>query len=180
MEASIDFDMNVLKNMRTQAGQSLLKLSFEQPVMLVFLRHFGCTFCREALDDLSRQREDLAALGSRLVLVHMSDNPTAEKYFHRYRLNNIDHISDPECKFYAAFNLAKGSLTQLFGLRSWIRGFEAGVLDGHGIGWQIGDGFQMPGIFIIQDGEVKESFIHKAASSRPDYIGLVRSCCDIN
>lgn len=179
MEALIDFDINVLKHMQTRAGHNLLHLSHEQPVMLIFLRHFGCTFCRESLDDLSRHRLEIETMGTRLVLVHMSDYPTAEKYLHRYQLYDIDHISDPECSYYAAFKLAKGSLTQLFGLRSWIRGFEVGVLNGHGIGRQIGDGFQMPGVFMIHNGQVKESFIHKQASSRPDYVSLVKNCCAI-
>jgi hypothetical protein len=34
-----------------------------------------------------------------------------------------------------------GRLGQLFGLSSWTRGFQAGLLRRHGIGWLEGDGF---------------------------------------
>ena len=135
--------------MRTAAGHSVLQMSRSQPVLLVFLRHFGCTFCREALHDLSERRADIRRRGSKLVLIHMSDDDTAETYFEKYDLSGVDHVSDPGCAYYEAFGLAKGTARQLFGLHSWIRGFQAGVLDGHGVGYKpLGDGFQMPGVFV--------------------------------
>ena len=109
----------------------------------------------------------------------MADNEIAERYFTRYELEGVDHIADPSCRFYKAFGLTKGTFTQLFGLQTWIRGFNAGVVEGHGIGQQLGDGFQMPGVFVISNGEVKESYIHRLASDRPDYFQLAK-CCTID
>lgn len=71
-----------------------------------------------------------------------------------------------------------GILINFFGLQSWIRGFSAGVIEGHGVGPQLGDGFQMPGVFVIYNNEVQGSFIHKLASDRPDYLKLAK-CCEI-
>jgi peroxiredoxin len=170
------FDPALLYEMITNTGESLHDLSGQQPVLLVFLRHFGCTFCREALADIAARRAEIEAAGTKVVFVHMTTAEVAERYFSRYQLEGAVHIGDPECKYYTAFGLTKGNLTQLFGLQSWIRGFSAGVVSGHGIGPQLGDGFQMPGLFVIQDGEVKSSFIHKLASDRPDYIELARCC----
>ena len=34
---------------KSQFGVTLLEMSQEAPVMVIFLRHFGCTFCREAM-----------------------------------------------------------------------------------------------------------------------------------
>lgn len=172
-------DTEVLSQMATNTGETLVDLSHQQPVLLVFLRHFGCTFCREALADIAKERETLEQAGVKVVFVHMTTDTVAERYFNRYNLEGVSHISDPECKYYAEFGLVKGNFTQLFGLSSWIRGFSAGVVAGHGVGPQLGDGFQMPGIFVIQDGEVKDSFIHKLASDRPDYNKLVK-CCTID
>lgn len=167
----------LLRTMITNKGHSLLDVTIRRPVMLIFLRHFGCTFCREALAEISKKRESIEALGSKIVFVHMSDNETADRYFSRYNLENATHISDPSCSFYASFGLVKGNMTQLLGLQSWIRGFSSAVIKGHGAGKFIGDGFQMPGVFVISEGEVKESFIHKQASDRPDYVGLIQKCC---
>ncbi len=178
MEAR-DVNLSILDSMITSTGDSLGAWSVRQPVLLVFLRHFGCTFCREALSDLSKRQKEIEGEGTRIIFVHMTDNATAEAYFQKYDLAGAVHISDPECRYYQAFGLVKGSFTQLFGLATWIRGFSAGVVSGHGIGPQIGDGFQMPGVFVIQDGEIKSSFVHELASDRPDYLNLVK-CCEIN
>ncbi|MDV7396663.1 hypothetical protein RZS08_35025, partial [Arthrospira platensis SPKY1] len=107
---------------------------------------------------------------------HMSNEDIAEEYFTKYGLNNAIYIGDPTCSYYAAFGLSKGTFSQLFGLQTWLRGFNAGVVKGHGIGPQLGDGFQMPGIFVISDGRIRGQFIHKLASDRPDYEELARCC----
>lgn len=169
---------NALLEMQTQQGISIAELSKGQPVLVVFLRHFGCTFCREALADIAKKRTEIEETGTRIVFIHMSDNKIAERYFQRYELDGIDHVSDPDCIHYAIFGLTKGSFTQIFGLQSWIRGFQAGVINKHAAGPQLGDGFQMPGVFMIRDGKVKDSFVHKVVSDRPDYEQLV-ACCSI-
>jgi peroxiredoxin len=166
----------VLDQMVTNSGESLKKAADQSPVLLVFLRHFGCVFCREALSDISKRRKEIESTGTRIVFVHMTENDIAERYFIRYDLENVTHISDPECNFYRAFGLMKGNFNQLFGLHSWIRGFSAGVVGGHGAGPQLGDGFQMPGVFVIQNGEIRESFIHQLSSDRPDYEELLKCC----
>ncbi len=169
---------DVIKQMTTNTGENIQALSLQQPVMLIFLRHFGCVFCREALAELSKKKKLIEETGVKLVFVHMAADEIADRYFSRYNLTGSPHISDPTCRFYSAFGLVKGSFTQLFGLKSWIRGFQAGVLDGHGVGAQLGDGFQMPGVFVIRAGKIAESFIHKLASDRPDYTQLAE-CCTI-
>ncbi len=57
---------------RDQQGRTVEELSNDQPVLLIFLRHFGCTFCREALADLRVQRSRIEAAGVRIAVVHMS------------------------------------------------------------------------------------------------------------
>ncbi len=170
---------NIIRQMKTNEGDSLGDLSDETTVFLVFLRHFGCTFCREALADIAKRRSNIEEKGIKLVFVHMTDHETAERYFDKYNLEGVPHVSDPECRFYQAFGLVKGNFTQLFGLQSWIRGFQVGVMEGHGVGPMLGDGFQMPGIFVIKDHKVKDSFIHKLASDRPDYDQLLEQCCEV-
>lgn len=164
------------------SGSSLAQLSDEQPVLLLFLRQFGCSFCREAISDISKRRRRLEAQGVRIVLVHMAQEiETAEKFFRKYKLYPIDHIQDPEKRFYQAFGLGRGTPVQLFGLMNWIRGFQAGVIEGHGFAFQdegLGDGFQMPGVFVLHKGQVKHSYIHRHAWDRPDYEEIV-SCCQL-
>lgn len=156
-------------------GEKLSEIAEKQPVMLVFLRFFGCSFCREAISDISKHRAKLEASGFRVVFVHMAPNPAlAEKFFKKYKLYPVDHILDPEKRFYQAFGLGRGTPQQLFGLMNWIRGFQASILEGHGAepvfeNSYLGDGFQMPGVFVLHKGETLRSFIHRHAYDRPDY-----------
>lgn len=167
---------SILQKTMTSEGNSLHELSMEFPLMVVFLRHFGCVFCKEALKDLSEKKPQLELKGIKLVFVHMGDDKTAEKYFSDYNLGSYYTISDPDCKVYTDFGLTKGSFGQIFGLTVMIRGIQAN-LNGNAYSLQqIGDGFQMPGIFLINGGAVEESFIHSKASDRPDYEGLIECC----
>lgn len=165
-----------LEEMKTNLGRSIAEISDKQPVMVVFLRHFGCTFCREALAEISHKREEIAQTGTHLVFIHMADNDMAEQYFNRYNLEGAEHISDPDCNLYSNFGLVKGKSNQLYGLRVWMRGFQAGIIEGHGMGKLMGDSFQMPGIFLIQNRIIKDQYIHKLPSDKPDYEKLTECC----
>lgn len=164
-------DSNILSEMITNTGVSLKEMSVKQPILLVFLRRFGCTFCREALDDLSKIRPEIEAKGVKVVFIHMSDNEEAERYFKTYKLPNSLYISDESCRFYRAFGLVKGNLRQLFGLSVMMRGFKLAMEKGYGIGF-IGDGFQMPGIFLVHNSKIINSYIHETAADKPNYFEI--------
>ena len=158
---------------RTQHEVTLDELSRLSPILLVFLRHTGCTFCREALADLAVQRARIEKSGTRIVLIHMSSEEQGRKLFAKHGLGDVPRVSDPERSLYRAFGLRRGSLLDLFGPRVWWRGFEAGILGRHGIGKLAGDGFQMPGVFLVYHGEILRSYRHESASDRPKYLALV-------
>jgi len=163
-------DTAVIKKMMTNKGENLYALSEKKPVLLVFLRHLGCVFCKEALSDLAEKRQEFENNGMQLVFVHMAENGLADEYFSTYRLEGVSHISDPMVKYYETFKLTKGTFRQLYGLSTWIRGYSL-KKEGHNleIAKHLGDSTQMPGLFLIRNGEIIEQFIHKVASDRPDY-----------
>jgi peroxiredoxin len=156
---------------KTQHGVTLEELSQLSPVLLVFLRHRGCPFCREALADLAGRRREIEELGTRIVLVHMSSEQQASSFFSRYGLEDLPRVSDPERSVYRAFGLGRGAFLRLFGPAVWWRGVQA-FLSGHRIGRLVGDGFQMPGVFLVFHGEVLRSYRHYTAADRPDYMDL--------
>ena len=159
-------------DVRDQHGQSLGALSKDRPVLLVFLRHFGCTFCREALADLRVQRSRLESAGVRIALVHMSPDVEAAAFFAAYGLDDVSRFSDPARGLYRRFELRRGRWSQLFGPPVWLRGARAIFADGHGLGPLSGDGFQMPGAFLVLNGKTVREFRHETAASRPDYCKL--------
>jgi len=157
----------------TSEGITLQNMSERSPTMMVFLRHFGCTFCREAIDDLADQRDQIEVLGARIVLVHMEEEGRAQELLNKMGLSDIPHISDPENILYKKFQLRRGGMFQIFGPKVWWRGILAGVVKGYGVGRESGDLFQMPGVFLLSKGRVIRQYIHKSAADRPDYGQLV-------
>lgn len=162
----------LLDQKRTGQGASLAVLSLLSPVLVVFLRHPGCTFCREALSDVSAQRARIEAGGTRIVLVHHGDREAAVKLLEQYDLQGMDLIYDEDLALYRAFGLRKGRLRQLAGPKVVMRGLMAGAVRGHGIGAIGGDPSQMPGVFLIHNCAVVRSFRHRSAADRPDYAAL--------
>jgi hypothetical protein len=155
----------------SQRGASLGELSVRQPLMVVFLRHMGCTFCREALSDLAAQRRALESLGVQLAVVHMGAPLAATLMLQKHGLEDVHRFSDPECELYRAFALDRGSPLQLMGPKIWWRGVQS-LWRGHGLGSISGDAFRMPGVFVLVEGEVIAAYRHRSAADRPDYVAI--------
>ena len=166
----------LIQEMQTNLGNNLLAFTEKKPVLLVFLRHFGCVFCKEALSDLAGLWPDFKGRDIELIFVHMATNKVADKYFKDFELEGVQHISDPEKQYYYEFGLRKGSFSQLYGLRTWFRGFSSETKQYKlELAQHLGDSTQMPGMFLIKNGEIKESYIHKLASDQPDYMQFLNS-----
>jgi len=168
---TIKTELNVKTNKRVSLGE----LSAHGKVMVVFLRHFGCTFCREAMADLCDRKKEIEAKGTTIVLVHQMHEDYARQIMEIYELENLHRISDPDLSLYNAFGLGRGNMRQIFGLRVWLRGFWAGIIKGHLVGSLRGDGWQMPGVFVIYKNRIIEAFRHEYASDKPNYLELA-SC----
>ena len=152
-------------------GRSLMSCSRGRGALVVFLRHAGCTFCREAIADLGKRRDEIERRGRTIVLVHMGDDAPIAQLAARHGLRGAARIADPSRTLYRRFGLSRGSLAQLFGPRVVLRGIAA-TLRGHMLGPLQGDGLQMPGAFLLKDGRIVRTFRHRTASDRPDYCAL--------
>jgi len=161
-----------LNDFETSHGSNLNEMTHRSPTLLVFLRHFGCTFCREALQDLSKKRNNIEIKGTRIALVHMVDYKTAQSELEKYGLSDIPHISDPENILYKKFKLKNGTVSQLLGLKVLFRGLISGAVRKYGIGKELGNSMQMPGIFLMHKGQIVKFFIHQSAADRPNYEDL--------
>src|ERR1700728_4248270 len=90
----------VLREFRTESGRTLLELVDESPVLLIFLRHFGCSFCRQTLDQVSSIREGIEGRGVRPVFVHLGSPERAKPYFDYYHLSDVERISNLDASLY--------------------------------------------------------------------------------
>lgn len=160
--------VEALRGAEDQHGRTLADITRGGPTLVVFLRHAGCTFCRETLSDLAGRRRTIAERGVEIAVVTMSAPEGNEQLAERYGLGDIAWISDPQRRLYRALDLRRGSFVQLFGPVVWLRGLAAAIR-GHTPGPLEGDGFQMPGAFVLHREKVVRAFRHSTAADRPDY-----------
>lgn len=164
---------DLLEGAATTSGRSLAALSRETPLLVVFLRHSGCTFCREALADLQKHRAEIESGGTRIALVHMGDAGEFAAFAGSYGLADLPAVADPQRVLYRGLGLRRGGLRQLLGLRVWLRG-TASFFAGHKPGPLTGDVGQMPGAFLIHHGKILRQADYTTAGDRPDYVRLSR------
>ena len=144
--------------------------------LVVFLRHSGCTFCREAIADLDGVADELFDGDVRLLLI--PPGPTDRgKLLGATRLASDDRVvvlPDPGGTLADDHGLLQGGAGELFGPSVWRPGFQACVIDRHGVGPLDGNGFQLPGLFLYDDGSQVAAYRHRSAHDRPDYARFVR------
>lgn len=150
---------DLLKYVRTNRGETLLELSEKNNVLLIFIRHFGCTFCRETVSEIAKLDAGIKGKNLTPVFIHMSDPDFADEFFGRYYNHPVQHISDPSRVLFRSLGLQRGTLWQLFGPKVVLRGFWAGFFKGHGLGAFEGDFLQLGGYFVLSKGQVV--FEHK-------------------
>jgi hypothetical protein len=172
---STDEVAQTLAGIRAESGANLLALAEASPVLLVFLRHFGCSFCRQAISDVAELRGELDRRGVRPVFVHLGTPARAKPFFDYYGIGDVERVSDPEAAVYRlpVFALPRmhPALT-LFQPLVWI-GWLKGAIFKHGIGAIKEDGHQMQGIFFLKGPKIVRQFRYKTIADEPNYLKLV-------
>jgi hypothetical protein len=158
----------LLKYTKVNSGKYLTEISHQGPVLLIFIRHFGCTFCRETVSDVKKLDREIKMKGLTPVFVHMSDPDFGEQFFEKYYKEAIYHVSDPNRSLYKSLKMKRGTILQVFGLKSWFRFLYAGLLKGHGLGQLEGDGLQLGGIFVLKKDQIVYSHLMKSVHEQFD------------
>lgn len=119
----------------------------EKPLVLVFLRHLGCIFCREQITGLRPYQHE------NIILVSMGK--VSEVADFKERMEIPQHIiSDPNKLLYEAFGLRRGSFSQIVNPTTIRKTFNA-MRSGNTIGMVKTDPWMLAGTFRIeQDGDV--------------------------
>ena len=164
--------VEVLGRTHTERGQTLLNLLDEKPMLLIFLRHFGDSFCRETIHDVARAKTSLERRNVRPVFVHMGSFDRARPFFARFGIPEVDRVSDPDMSLYQApeFHLLKTTvLPHFFGARAYFTMAQRTL-------WRYGAGSpgkedptQLPGVFYLKDRAIHRAFRHRHLGDRPDY-----------
>jgi len=150
---------------RLSTGETLAEASESRVLVLVFLRHFGCTFTRQLLRGLQEIQQLAKSHGAELVLVHMM--PSGAELPYLTGRGEVTRIADPLRELYRAFGLAQGGVRELLGPRVWWHGLLS-IVKGCGVGHLAGDGRQMPGVFLYHHDRVLAAQRARSASDLPD------------
>ncbi len=147
----------------------LSSLWAKRPLLLAFTRHFGCTQCKEMLDEIVAGRDRIEKSGLDIVVV-MQGTPQATAEFAKIFAPGLRCLADPERKAYMAFGLERGNLFQTFlNLKVW-----SAIRKSRQKGYQVEppppgqDAMQLSGIFIIsRDGLVELPYYFDNIADHP-------------
>lgn len=145
---------DLIRFVRTSQNKTLLDLSRDHSVLLVFIRHFGCIFCRETVSEMAKIEKAIAGKKLTIVFVHMSDPSYGDEFFSKYYDHPVHHVSDPGRALYKSLNLRRGTFNQIFGPITLMRGLYVGLTKGHWLGAIEGDYLQLGGVFILSNGQI--------------------------
>jgi len=165
---------HTLAAIRTESGACLLSLTEESPVLLIFLRHFGCSFCRMTISQIGELQGELRARNVRPVFVHLGTSDIACAHFDFYGLKDVERIHDPAAAIYRhpAFGLGRvNPWWHLVNPVVWF-GWLNGTVFKHGIGRIETDGHQMPGVFFLRGPKIVNKFLYRNISDQPNWLKL--------
>jgi peroxiredoxin len=148
------------------------------PLVVMFMRHFGCAFCREHLNEMGRAFGDFKQAGADIVAVFQYDAQSTQKFCDGRKVP-FDCLGDPDRAAYAEVSLQRGNPAQIVNPKVALRALGAarhGVFAGPPRG---GDVAQLPGTFVVdRDGRVVLAHYNSSSSDNPplaDVLDAVRA-----
>lgn len=141
----------------------------ERPLLLAFTRHFGCTQCKEMLEELVAGKERINDAGLNIAIIMQGTAEDTATFSQRYAPGLLC-LSDPERLAYKAYGLEKGNLFQTFlNPKVW-----SAIRKSQEKGFKIEpapkgqDAMQMSGTFIIsREGKIELPYYYDHIADHP-------------
>jgi hypothetical protein len=137
-----------------------------QPMLLVFLRHFGCIFCRETLADMRAFSERDPNFPK--ILFFFQGSTTEGRALLRRYWPEVGAVADPTALFYTGFGVERGGLIRNLG-PSVLAAKSRAESKGHSNGERSGDIWRMPGAFLVSNRRVFWAHEYRHAADHPSY-----------
>lgn len=127
----------------------LSSLWTERPVVLVFLRYFGCPFCQTQVVALRNHHDRILAAGADVGLVGHGHPHDAVRFVTDKRLP-FPLLLDRDRGAYRSYGLVQGTVMQVLGPKVMLPWIKAEVSsETRQLGLKGGSFLQMPGTFVI-------------------------------
>ena len=156
-----------LASTRTTDGRTLADLSRERPALVVFLRHFGCTFCREAVATLAARQGRAGDRSVNLAFVHIESETEAAPFFSRYGAASVPRVSDPDRRLYRSAGFGRMGMRDVLSPSLWWRGIDPARK--YGFAMPTSDVWQLGGVLLIENGRVTGRVAPASPADRPNY-----------
>jgi peroxiredoxin len=157
-----------LSNTAGEAVQ-LSSLWSQRPLLLAFTRHFGCTQCKEMLEELVSGRDRIEEAGLAIAVI-MQGTPELTAVFAQQYAPGLLCLSDPQRKAYQAYGLERGNLFQTFLNPKVWSAISKARKKGYKVEYPPAgqDAMQMSGTFIIsKEGRVELPYYYDHIADHP-------------
>jgi peroxiredoxin len=151
----------------------LSELWQERPVVLAFVRQFGCVLCRDLVMQLRDNESAFHESGARIVVVGNGQPEAAARFRELFELR-FPVLVDPQRRIYDRLGFQRnlgGSANPVVlfaALRAWIRGARQSRTEG--------DPWQLGGVLIVRPGgEVIYRQASRFAGDHPKIDSLLRA-----
>ncbi len=140
-------------------------LRADKMVILHFLRHLGCIFCKHSVRELRKLAESMRF--PPIVFVHQSTITQAEAFFDEY-YPGARHISDPGLELYQRFDIQRLEGLNVLNPNMYLVGFQS-LMSGNRQGATQGDALVLSGTFLFNNGRLVWSHRAKYAGDDPKW-----------
>ena len=117
------------------------------PLVIAFMRQFGCAFCREHLIELKQTYPEIQQAGGDVVAIFQYGAEATERFCEAREIP-YECLGDPLRQGYEKVSLGRGGIREYLGWRvfkGWARNARKGVF----VGRPQGDVAQRPGTFVV-------------------------------
>ncbi len=140
-----------------------------QPLLIFFMRHFGCAACREHLFQIRNAYATMQAHGGAVVTISQHDPDLTVRYAQTYQLPFVT-LADPTRQAYQAFGVVEGTYWETSGphvvahqLKLSLQGNVMGLPRSLGASKQLGGTFVVDTNGIIQFSYLARPIYHYPA-----------------
>ncbi len=134
--------------------------------LLVFLRHFGCRFCRETVAELRRETESTPDFPP--LLFFFQGGTTEGRAFLRRDWPSVRAVADAGLRFYEAFGVERMGWLGLLRPGLWQAEGRAKA-KGFSQGERSGDIWRLPGVFLVRGDRILWTHEFQHAGDLPDF-----------
>lgn len=141
--------------------------------VLVFVRHFGCLFCKQQIGELLPYLDRIRAAGGEVMIIGNGSVEDARAFRDEQRIT-LPVFTDPSCDSYCALDMRSGVATVmrpsvfLRSLRAFAGGFRQTTVAGHPL--------QQGGVVVIDPGGTERyRYISRSAGDHPSPQAILRA-----